>query len=443
MTKRYANKNVIIVGLGQTGLSCVRFFCNQQATVTVVDTREQPPALSQMAQQYPQVPFVAGLENVDWFEAELIVVSPGVPLVHPGLAAAKEAGIEICGDVEIFAQCVTKPVVAITGSNGKSTVTTLMGVMARDAGMHVAVAGNIGIPVLDVLDDENTELYVLELSSFQLETTYSLKPKAAVVLNVSEDHMDRYDSMESYAKAKAVVYQGAETCVVNADDPRVTDMGNVCETVVNYSTGENADYRLLAGADGQYLAIDHQALMPVNQMKMRGLHNASNALAALALGKAVGLPLETMLETLAEFPGLPHRVEWVKAANGVDWYNDSKATNVGATQAAVAGFDAPIVLIAGGQGKGQDFTELHQVIAEKTKALVLFGEDADQIAQGVPDSVAIYRVASMSEAVEKANAVANQGDVVLLSPACASFDMFKGFEDRGEQFCKAVEGLAS
>ena len=441
-----AVKKVLVIGLGKTGLSCARYLSRLGQQVAVTDDRQDPPGLATLRDDLPDVALFLGRFEPEAFDnAELIVVSPGVSLKHPLISAARARGVEVIGDVELFARAATAPVVAITGSNGKSTVTTLVGEMARAAGRAVKVGGNLGTPALDLLpvNEAEPELYVLELSSFQLESTFSLAARAAVILNISPDHMDRYDGLDDYAKAKRRIYHNAEVQVVNLDDKyavRLADANRVC---IYYSVepASSGNYGVREFDGRHWVMHGEERLLPVSAIRMAGRHNLSNALAALALGDAAGLPRAAMFETLRTFGGLPHRTQWVAEANGVVWYNDSKGTNIGATLAAVQGMDRPVVLIAGGQGKGADFRLLREGLQGRLRAAVLIGEDAPQIEAALQGLTTLVRVDSMEAAVQAASEQAQPGDAVLLSPACASFDMFNGYDHRGEVFMDAVRRL--
>jgi UDP-N-acetylmuramoylalanine--D-glutamate ligase len=384
--------------------------------------------------------FVGGFDAAAFAVAEQLVVSPGVSLNEPVIADALGRGMPVMGDIELFARYASAPVVAITGSNGKSTVTTLVGEMARCSGVRVAVGGNLGIPALELLmQEERPDLYVLELSSFQLELTDSLCPAAAVVLNVSPDHLDRYPSLQAYRRAKERIYRGARVKVVNADDPLVTAMVPERESI-RFTLGVPGPGEFgLRNYDGdEWLALGDQPLMAAAEVRIVGRHNLANALAALALGHAMQLPLEAMRDALRRFPGLPHRCQWVAECGGIHWYNDSKGTNVGATLAAIRGMPGKLVLIAGGDGKGADFTPLCEAVRDKVRALVLIGRDAGLIEEAIAGAVPVVRSTTMSQAVEDARRLAQPGDSVLLSPACASFDMFSNFEERGQAFMNAI-----
>jgi UDP-N-acetylmuramoylalanine--D-glutamate ligase len=443
MNNGLADVPYLVVGLGKTGLSCARFLARRGLEVAVVDSRARPPGLEELRAEYPDMAIATGGFETGLMErAEVLVVSPGISVKEPAIVAARQRGAEVIGDVEIFARLAKAPVIAITGSNGKSTVTSLVGEMAASAGRQVGVGGNIGTPVLELLDGDY-ELYVLELSSFQLETTYSLQPLAAVVLNVSPDHMDRYANEAEYAEAKRGIYRGEGVMVINEDDPAVLAMAEAGRKVVGFTVEEAEDdlYGLKCVDDQLWLARGEQGLIAADELKIPGKHNLANALAALALGEAAGLSLEAMLETLRRFPGLPHRTQWVAEVNGVNWYNDSKGTNVGATVAAIEGLEGWLVLIAGGDGKGADFTPLRPAVADKVREVILIGRDGPAIAEAVEGATEIRYAKDMEDAVHQAAEVALPGESVLLSPACASFDMFKNYEQRGEVFMAAVRGL--
>ena len=435
----------LVVGLGMTGLSVVRHLRRLGESMVVVDSRDIPPALNEFKQDFGDVPLYTGKFDSKLFvNAQRIVVSPGVPLSDPALQQARDNGVEITGDIDLFAHEVEAPVVAITGSNGKSTVTTLLTLMAGKAGMNAIAGGNIGLPVLDLLHDSK-DLFVLELSSFQLDTLHRLPMAAAVVLNVSADHMDRYPDINAYAMSKQVIYENAAHAIVNRDDPYVRKMLPHQQGTIGFTLGKPAagDFGLCEKDGEQYLCTADKMLLNTAELKIRGQHNFANALAALALGSGIGLPMEAMLDALKEFPGLEHRTQWVAEINGVSWFNDSKGTNVGATLAAIEGLPGKHVLIAGGQGKGADFSPLREIAAQRLRAVVLLGEDAEKIALALHGVVPVEFAADMEQAVRLADGLAQQGDNVLLSPACASFDMFNGFAHRGEVFMKAVRELCS
>lgn len=440
-----ADKRVLIVGLGKTGLSCARFLSKRGIEVAVTDSRDNPPGLESLKQELPDIAVFVGAFSQEVFErADVLIVSPGVPVNELHIQAARARGAEIIGDVELFARIAEAPVLAITGSNGKSTVTTLLGEMVRASGLNAAVGGNLGTPVLDLLEQPVPDFYVLELSSFQLETTSSLNAKAATLLNISEDHMDRYNSLDDYLIAKTRIFSGEGVVVLNKDDEQVIKLKERLKEshqVVEFTLGKPlpGEFGVCDKGNQQWLCIANENLLPTNKLKIKGKHNVANALAALTLGQAAGLPMDNMLQALQVFPGLPHRTQWVANINGVDWFNDSKATNVGAAQAAINGIEARhLVLIAGGQGKGQDFTPLKATVKERVSTVILLGEDRHLLEKALDGSAEIFVVDSMNEAVSKAASITQQGDVVLLSPACASFDMYSGYEERGNVFIRAV-----
>jgi len=437
----------IVVGLGKSGMSVVRHLARRGLPFAVADTRANPPELATLKAQYPGVEVRCGELDVEFLcRASELLVSPGLAIATPALQAAAARGVKLSGDIDVFAREAKAPIVAITGSNAKSTVTTLVGEMAAAAGRKVAVGGNLGTPALDLLDD-GVELYVLELSSFQLETTDQLNAEVATCLNVSEDHMDRYSGLPAYHQAKHRIFRGARQVVINRDDRLSRPLIGEDVPVWSFGLGK-PDFKgfgLREEGGEKYLAFQFETLMPVSELKIRGAHNQANALAALALGHAVGLPFDAMLQTLRSFAGLAHRCQWVGERGGVAFYDDSKATNVGAALAAIDGLGADIpgklVLIAGGDGKGADFSALHAPVARYCRAVVLLGRDADVLAAALDGAAPLLRVRTLEEAVQQAAACATAGDAVLLSPACASLDMFKNFEERGRLFAAAVEAL--
>jgi UDP-N-acetylmuramoylalanine--D-glutamate ligase len=373
-------------------------------------------------------------------------VSPGVSVKEPAIARAIGAGEQAIGDIELFAREATAPVIAVTGANGKSTVTALTGEMCRRAGLLTAVGGNIGVPALSLLGDREPDVYVLELSSFQLETTYSLNARAATVLNITPDHMDRYRDIGEYAEAKARVFRGNGTMVLNADDSRVMRMRQSGRRTVSFSLGRPAeaqDYGLDEIRGATWLVHGTQPLMAAREVPLAGRHNLANVLAAMALAETAGVVPEDACAAVREFKGLHHRTELVAERHGVRWYDDSKGTNVGATVAALNGMTAPVILIAGGDGKGQDFSDLKPACAQHARAVVLIGRDAPLIEAALGNAVTTRRAKDMHEAVRFAAGLAQPGDVVLLSPACASFDMFRNYEHRAEVFRAAVQEVVA
>jgi len=435
----YRGRKVVIIGLGLTGLSCVDFFLAQGVTPRVMDTRVSPPGLDKLPGQVER--HLGGI-NGDWLlAADLIVASPGVALAHPILSEAVEAGIEIVGDIELFCREAQAPIVAITGSNGKSTVTTLVGEMAKAAGWQVGVGGNIGLPALSLLQSP-AQLYVLELSSFQLETTHSLKAAAATVLNVTEDHMDRYPlGMQQYRAAKLRVYENAQICIVNADDALTMPVRGADKRCVSFGV-DFGDYHLNKQQGSIWLRVKGEKVLNTAEMKMVGQHNYTNALAALALADAVGLPRASSLAALTQFNGLAHRFQLVHEHQGVRWINDSKATNVGSTEAALNGLQVQgtLWLLMGGDGKSADFTPLIPWLQGDNVRLYCFGRDGDALAALRPD-IAV-RTETMRQAMEQIAPQVKAGDMVLLSPACASLDQFRNFEQRGEQFAQLAKEMS-
>jgi UDP-N-acetylmuramoylalanine--D-glutamate ligase len=443
-----SSKVIVVVGMGVTGQAVARFLEKTNQPFLMMDSRENPPDLTEFKKQFPEISITLGkLDEAILLNASEIILSPGISVKTPEIVKAIDNGVDVIGDVELFARVNKKPVIAITGSNAKTTVTTLVGKMAEAAGMNAAIGGNIGTPILDLIDDD-IELYVLELSSFQLETTSTLKATVATILNVTEDHMDRYSSLSDYHRAKQRIYFGAKTVVVNRADPLTHPP--IAENVLCYSFGLDRPDRYGFGVVGtgneRKLAFEFKSLMEVSKLKLRGEHNVANSLAALALGHAAGLPMDPMLSALNDFEGIPHRCQWVATVDQVDYINDSKATNVGATLAALKGFSVEqknIVLIAGGESKDADFLPMKKAIADHVHLVILIGRDAEIIAGVINDIVEVKFKNNMEEAVDCAKEHAKSGDIVLLSPACASFDMFKGYEERGMEFMKAVEKVAA
>lgn len=429
----------LVIGMGVTGQSCVRYLQRQGMPVRVLDTRAQPPGLADFRRRWPEVPVHVGGFREDWLdEADRLIVSPGVSVLTPEIAAQAAEGKEVIGDIELFARAAAQPVAAITGSNAKSTVTALLGEMAKAAGRRVAIGGNLGTPALDLLSDD-TELYVLELSSFQLETTYSLDAQVATVLNISPDHLDRYHSLADYIAAKQHIFDGCEVAVWNRDD-EVTRPQKPMAREVTFGMHREADYRL--DADRGVLLCRGIEILRRDELHLPGNHNAVNVLAALAMADGLGLDGTAAVAAARQFRGLPHRCVRVAEDNGIGWFNDSKATNLGATLAALEGIgpaiDGRIVLIAGGQAKGQDFTALREPAAKWLRGAVLLGLDGMKIADVLGGAVPVLLASDMDDAVARATELAQPGDAVLLSPACASFDMFSGYAQRGEAFEAAV-----
>jgi len=448
------NKTVLVLGLGETGLSLVRWLSAQGARLRVADTRASPPGLDKVAEFVPRdVVHCGPLHEALLQGVDLIAISPGVPLAEPVVQRALARGIPVAGDIELFAQSLPmtpRPkIIAITGANGKTTVTSMVGAMCRAAGLDTEVAGNISPAVLDVLlrrQGKQPQVWVLELSSFQLETTSSLNADAATVLNVTEDHLDRYPDMDAYAGAKARIFIGCQVRVLNRDDARSNAMTQAGSACVKFGIGSRhlgAEWTIADDGGETWLVHGQRRVLNGKELQVTGLHNVANALAALALCRAVGLPLEPLCAALRDFKGLPHRVEKVSEINGVDYYDDSKGTNVGATEAALEGLGKPVVVILGGDGKGQDFSPLKPAVAEHARAAVLIGRDAGLIETALQGcGKPVVRATDLPDAVRQAAGLARAGDAVLLSPACASFDMFRNYEHRAEVFVAAVHELA-
>lgn len=435
-------RDIAVLGLGQTGLSCVRHVLKHGVRPVVYDTREAPPGALELQQLDAKVELITGPFLLEELLAyDLLIVSPGIQIKQLALQVAADAGIPIIGDVELFAWQVQRPVIAITGSNGKSTVTALTGELLRAAGQKVAVGGNIGVPVLDLLDAD-VDCYVLELSSFQLETTHSLAPIAATVLNISPDHMDRYDSLADYAAAKQRIYAHAESIVYNRQDPLTEPLQRLRDSqVLSFGRDLCADqFGLVAGEEGQWqVCLGAEPIVAATDIALTGVHNLLNVQAALALVHAAHIPLPATLTGLQSFKGLAHRCELVFEHQQVRWINDSKATNVGAAEAAIDGLrpicQGRLVLLAGGDGKGADFKSFAAAV-QRCDSLITFGRDGDKIAELRPDSV---RVKDLAAAVRAAAEQVGDAGIVLLSPACASFDQFNNFEQRGQRFRELVE----
>jgi UDP-N-acetylmuramoylalanine--D-glutamate ligase len=448
MTIALKDKQVLVLGLGDTGLSALRWLNRQGARLSVADTRDNPPGVEALKVELPQVKLYTGAFTAAIFSGvDLVVASPGVALSGPEIQAAVQRGVSVVGDVELFAQYrpAGAKVIAITGANGKTTVTTLVGEMCKTAGLQTIVAGNIGLPVLDALGMETPDVYVLELSSFQLDTTSNLVVDAATMLNLSEDHMDRYASMQDYAIAKARIFYNARLQVLNRDDAwsMLMARAKLPQVTFGLDAGEDEHSYGLRAVDGEiWLSCGEHDLMNVRDLKISGLHNAANALAAIGLCRGIGIDYAPIIQTLYNFKGLPHRVEWVANIDDVDYFDDSKGTNVGATCAALSGLSQKVVLIAGGDGKGQDFSPLKQPVSDNARAVVLIGRDAPLIEKELLETgVALYHAVDLPEAVNIARKLAQAEDAVLLSPACASFDMFKNYVHRAEVFVNAVKRL--
>ncbi len=432
-----------VIGLGVTGYSVARYLRARGLTVTVLDSRSEPPLASEFKREFPEVETRFGVfSEGDLTSAGLVVASPGVSLKEPMLRAAKKHGAHIVGDIELFLQENSKPVIAITGSNGKSTVTTLVGAMCEAGGFKALVAGNIGKPALDSLTDQiDFDVAVLELSSFQLETTYQVPAESSAILNISADHMDRYDSMGDYVLAKARIIRGAKRAVLPRHDEWLAQITNV-NKILGFeleAPSSDCDFGIVRKSGKRWLVKGDKRLMLLSEIPLIGLHNVKNVLSAFALVDFLEISLDALVNAVLNFNGLPHRMQTVVAVNDVAWVNDSKATNVGATATALNNLEQNVIWIAGGQGKGADFNELRAAVSRNIKHLVLIGEDAPKIEAALTGLLPISLANDMQGAVNQAAGLASDGDIVLLSPACASFDMFRSFEDRGDEFTRCVE----
>ena len=452
VTRKDEQQYKVIVGLGSTGLSCARFFHTKGIPFRVVDSRFSPPCLATFEVEFPFAEVeLGGFTEATLMSAQELVVSPGVSLSTPEIAKAIAAGVPVTGDIDIFRRYCKQPLVAITGSNGKSTVVTLIAEMAQRAGFNIGVGGNLdgraSMPALDMLSSDARELYLLELSSFQLETTQQLDADIATILNVSEDHMDRYDSMEDYRAAKLRIFDGCKLAIVNRNDettlPPETFRGQVVSIGFDVPLANEYGIRALEGRE--WLVLGDECLIALDDIKLVGRHNVANAMVALAVAMQVGIPVEHAVETLRQFQGLPHRCQWVRSLRGVDYYNDSKGTNVNATCQAIDGVaqktSGSVYLIAGGLAKEADFGPLVPLLRNHVAGIVLIGRDGQMIADAVSDAVKTEFADSLEEAVIICREKAVAGDAVLLSPACASQDMFKDFAHRGRVFVATVEGL--
>jgi UDP-N-acetylmuramoylalanine--D-glutamate ligase len=431
--------NYLVVGLGVTGHSVASYLLRHGRRCRVQDTRDLPPYLGRLRSRFGDVDFSAGQltrELIDW--ADVLVVSPGLSVRRPEFAEATGLGKQVIGDVELFARLADAPIAAITGSNGKSTVTRLVGEIVAREGLRAAVGGNLGTPALDLLDGD-PECFVLELSSYQLETTTSLRPRVAALLNLCEDHLDRYDDYDDYVRAKMRVFRNADICVSNLDDPATRH--DSADVTFSLYPSSPADFRLIEDG-GYHLGQGSDAWIAVDELRLTGRHNWANCLAAMAIAQGLGISRDATVAALRDFEGIPHRSQWVAEIDGVEWINDSKATNVGAAQASIAGRDRPLILIAGGQSKGADMTLMRDSIEAKVRLVLLLGEDAERLERAWSGTTRIERVADMRAAVQRAREFARPGDCVLLAPACASFDMYEKFEARGDDFMRRVRELA-
>jgi UDP-N-acetylmuramoylalanine--D-glutamate ligase len=438
-----APTHILIVGLGVTGLSIARFLKKIELNFSLIDSRPNLENLTQIKAMFADSElFTGGFPEAEFRGVTHLFVSPGVSLDEPAIAKCLNEGAVLLSDIDLFAFCIDAPVIAITGSNGKSTVTTMVEDMARVAGIKVRAGGNLGVPALDLIADD-IALYVLELSSFQLERMTALKPQAAVVLNVSSDHMDRYSNIEVYANVKSKIYDQATTCVINVDDPRVLAMVTIKPTTITYSVTKRASFSVRNESGSSWLVKGGKAVIARSQILVVGEHNTSNALAAMALATAVGIPMESIVGALRDYQGLPHRLQIVSVDHELIWVNDSKATNPSSCMAALKAFDEKVVLIAGGDCKGADLTELATIIQQQARIVILFGRDAQRIEDALENSVPVYNSKTLEGAVLVAKELAIAGETVLLSPACASLDQFKDYQERGDIFAQTVRRIAA
>ena len=452
MATNLDDRLTVIVGLGDTGLSCVKYFTAMGEKIKVVDSRDQPPGLAVLRELYPEVEYELGDFNLETFvAAKQLVVSPGLSIRSAEIEAARKAGVSITGDIDIFSKQVAAPIVAVTGSNGKSTVVAILAEILRKAGKNFGLGGNLDgesfKPALELILEGEKDLYLLELSSFQLETTESLGATVATILNLSADHMDRYEGIDDYHRAKQRIFTDCKQVVINRDDKRSYPLEENAATVWDFGfdrPGANG-LGLLEEDGDQYLAYQLEKIVSVSELKVFGQHNISNVLAAVALAMALDIEIDAIKAAITEFSGLPHRCQWVARINEVDFYNDSKGTNVGATVAAVEGLGehiaGHIVLIAGGIAKGADFTALVPTMNKRGKAVVLIGQDAVEMASYFDSDIQTFFASDMQDAARIALQQSAPGDAVLLSPACASFDMYKNFQHRGFSFIESVESL--
>ena len=443
----------IIIGLGKTGLSVAKYFSAKGLPFEFMDTRSSPPMIEEFKTHFPDNKIEVGkLKESSLLGAKELIISPGLSIKTPEIQRAKEFGIPVRGDIDIFSKAVKAPIIGVTGSNGKSTVVALLSSILNSAGMSVGLGGNLDGPntksALDLLEGEDKDIYLLELSSFQLETTESLGAEVAVILNLSEDHMDRYDTLEEYHNAKLRVFNGCCQLVINRDDvnsyPKTSINVPVWDFGVEHSNSKSLSISEIQGE--QYITYKFEKIIAVSDLQLFGKHNISNALAAIALALSLGIDINDIKSAVINFPGLPHRCQWIRDLSGVSFYNDSKGTNVGATVAAIEGLGhrikGDVILIAGGLAKGADFSPLVPAINKWAKELVLIGEDAEEMASNFCKDIPTNFARDMDDAVGIANEKASPGDVVLLSPACASFDMYRNFQHRGQVFMKSVGNLS-
>jgi UDP-N-acetylmuramoylalanine--D-glutamate ligase len=441
-SRAQAAKKDLVLGLGATGLSVARYLKRAGRDAVFLDSREEPPGLQALDDLWPDAERELGATELPG-NVGRVIVSPGIADNDVLVEAARDAGLEVISDVELFAREAKAPFVGVTGSNGKSTVTTLLYHMCRAAGHSALAGGNLGVPALDLLEEEEPEFFVLELSSFQLQRTQKLPAKVAVLLNVTPDHLDWHASEAEYRESKYRIFRDAESAVINREDSEAAERTGHIDRVISFGLDapEDGHYGIRREDDAAFLARGDNVLLAVSELALFGLHNQANALAALAAGELLGLDLQAMLQVLCEFPGLPHRMQFVRRVSAVNYVNDSKATNVAAAVASIQSVDGMLVLIAGGEGKGGDFGALAEPLENKLRAAVLIGRDAEAIESALDTIVPTYFARDMDDAVQQAAAFAEADDTVLLAPACASFDQFDNYAARGDAFCRAVEAL--
>jgi len=432
----------LVVGLGATGLSIARYLKRNDANAIFFDSREEPPGLEELEEIFPDPELRLGNDALPKGVSR-VIASPGVPDSHPLLKKARKKKVEVVSDIELFARETAKPFVAVTGSNGKSTVTTLLYHMCRADGREVLAGGNLGEPALDLLESDAPDIYVLELSSFQLQRTQELPAEVALLLNVSPDHLDWHADEDEYRAAKYRIFKDVDAAVINRGDPEAAEKAKHCSRVVSFGLDvpEEGQYGIREEDGEKYLACGDVLLLSVKDLALYGLHNQLNALAALAAGELIGLDLAGMLQVLIEFPGLPHRMQFVARIGAVDYVNDSKATNVAAAVASINSVDSMLVLVAGGDGKGGDFGDLAEAIEGKLRGAVLIGKDAEKIAHALDTVMPVHFAENMESAVHMAATCAESDDTVLLAPACASLDQYDNYMARGDAYCEAVEAL--
>jgi len=440
--------DAIVVGLGKTGLSCFRYLSHKGLNVAITDSREIPPELSKLKEEFGSVPtYLGNINEKALLASDQIILSPGVSLDNKSIQLSIKNKIPVFGDIELFCQKAKAPIIAVSGSNGKSTVTTIIAEMTSSAGLKTYVGGNIGVPALDLLDGTTPDLYVLELSSFQLETTYSLNAHASVILNISPDHMDRYSSFDDYVDAKKRIYSGQGFMIINKDEEYSDSIITSNREIIYFTLDvpKEGSYGLINHKNEIWLSRGREKIINKSQLKIKGEHNVGNALAAMALAETVSIPTSVMFDVLKDFTGLQHRCQFVKKINNVDWYNDSKATNVKACVASIKGLSqfGNIILIAGGDSKKSDLSDLRSVIEKYVKKVFLLGVDAKKLADVIGSEVEKEFVENMNEAVKGANKIADSSDLVLLAPACSSLDMYKNYEQRGDAFIAAVNALSN